>query len=1271
MQLLSNIFNKFSNAFRKDKEVVINGKSIDAFYEKNTQQKVNEKFRELSKYSTSIKDLRTDTIFIEFSYDNYFSATVTGKTHLFENLFVVLKKYFNGHIAGSNELFTTNNKAIEEFFKNGIEYIKAASIQFSFNFSKEAALKIIKCIFDKESDSDILDYMADNINLLINMSYQSFHTYIINAYNKQLEDKHVESVTSMELPTDWVNMFFDSEVTKDVVATSPADGLILSLNKLGRVDIEYISQITGLSLKEVITSLKGSIFQNPSTWNECFYKGFETADEYLSGNVVSKYQIAKEANEKYRGYFDINVQALEKVLPIMTSSEDIYVTLGSPWVPTSYIDEFVAYILGFYSFNAFNQRYKVGKRRTIYNSDYGLWELPNDWKHIRTIANDYTFGTNHICAVKIIEHTLNSKVPTIHETVKINGKKTSILNKNETILAREKQLLLIETFNKWINNNPVYKNELKRIYNERYCSRIIRNYDGRFLTFPGMNENVSLYDYQKNAVARTLFSPNTLLAHDVGAGKTYVMIASGMEKIRLGISKKNMYVVPNNLVGQWEEIFKDLYKDAKILVVNPKNFVPSKRVDMLKEMKDGDYDAIIIAYSSFSMIPLSKRYYVEKLEKELKKVANRLKTMKTNAKNYTKKYHKLIEERDKLKQQLENIDSVIYFDDLKVTGLYVDEAHNFKNLTIETSNNNVAGVSSSGSNKCEDMLDKVRSVQKNSSGGGVVFATGTPITNSLTDIYAMQRYLQNGELTFLNLQSFDSWVGMFAEKKVSFEIDVDTNNYRMVSRYSKFHNMKELSIILSAITDFYQIDKSIDLPDVDNYFDEVIPKTKKLDDYLKQISVRADTIRNKKISRKLDNMLKVTTDGRKAALDIRLVDNTALFDTTSKVYQCAENVYNLYKKTEATKSTQLIFCDSSTPKKEFNIYDELKRILVLMGVDEEAIAFIHDATTEKEKLALFKKVKTGSIRILIGSTPKLGLGVNVQDKLVALHHLDIPWRPSDMIQREGRIIRKGNENDKVYIYRYITDGSFDAYSWQLLENKQKMIREILSGSMSKNICDELDDVILKYAEVKALALGNPLLKQRVETANEISRYGTLYKKYIENKHKLEVEQITIPNKIDSVKTNISNLEEDIKYYESNKVKHSKEERTEIRHNIFMAILDNDQSKEEAIVCNYQGFDVIVPPYSLQDNMIVYLKNKGKYLVEMGESEVGMLIRIDNFLENMSKQKEQEEITLQKLYEREAEIKDELSKQQNYTDILEELQTKLNEIDKELGVEANE
>lgn len=1102
---------------------------------------------------------------------------------------------------------------------------------------------------------------------------------------KEAEEKHIREVTSMDLPLDWNNVFDTDKRTSGVHTDSISDALLMSLNTLGCVDIEYIASITSQEYKTVINALKGSIFQNPDTWDECFYKGYETADEYLSGNLMRKWKSATEASKKYNGYFDDNVKAIEKILPPTVATKDIYVTLGSPWLPTHIIDDFIEFLIG---------SHHMDQNRFMSNDEYnsyfgtrhdevtGTWEIPVKSRYNYTRFSfkvDNTYGTNRINALHIIERTLNMKSLVVRDSVLCptnkSGKKT-VINETETMLAIEKQKLIINEFQKWVWKDENRKKELEAIFEEKYSCVSIRHFDGSFLEFPTMSKEVQLYPYQKNAVARILFSPNTLLAHDVGSGKTYIMVAAGMELRRMGMSKKNLYVVPNNIVGQWKSAFLTLYPDAKILVVEPKKFTPEKREKVLEDIRDNDYDAVIIAYSCFEMIPLSFEYYESKIEQQKEMIEEITKSRNKATSRLTRKRKELDKALESLRQSLDSFYETVYFDELGINTLFVDEAHNFKNVPIDTKITNVLGINSKGSEKCQDMMDKVCLIQKQNNGRGVIFATGTPITNSITDIFIMQKYLQSGELALLDLQNFDSWIGMFAEKKTEFEIDVDTSTYRIATRFAKFYNLPELTSLLASIADFHSVDENSGVPDFDGYNDVLIGKTPQLEIYLNQISDRASEVRYGIVPRHEDNMLKITTDGRKAALDLRLVDSSATFTFQSKVANCAENIFFIYQKTLLDKSTQLVFCDTSTPKKNFNIYDELSALLVNMGIPKEQIAYIHDATSEKKRNELFCNMRKGNIRILLGSTFKLGLGVNIQDKLIALHHLDVPWRPADMVQREGRILRQGNLNKQVYIYRYITEGSFDAYSWQLLETKQNFISKLLSGSLTERSGSDIGDTVLNYAEVKALAIGNPLIKERVETANELSRLLTIQRKNIETRQRLEKQLFEMPSKISHQQMCIDNCKFDMEHYEKSKVdyesiykkKQYEEYRQNLRKRIFDAVTDNICKQQERTLMEYQGMKIVLPSNMLAEKLFVWLENKGRYYVEIGNTEIGCLIRIDNFLESFEKHLEKLEEGLLSLNTREADLRKELSKKESYCDKIDELKTKLDQLDEQLGVE---
>ena len=1065
-------------------------------------------------------------------------------------------------------------------------------------------------------------------------------------------------------------------------AVSIPDALICCIRDTGRVDIGQIVAIAGAEPEKVIETLRGSIYQNPDTWDYDPYKGWETADEYLSGNLRYKLAKARMASKVYgRGFAD-NVRALDAVMPPETRAEDIYVTLGSPWIPAEIIDDFINDLIQPHSYH----RYKG----TTHDEETGSWDLPDKYRLKHYVRNTSTFGTDRLDAIHILEKTLNMRTIRIMDevpsTTSKSGKKR-VLNREDTAAAQEKQKLIIAEFRRWIWQDEERKKKLLRIFESRYACSVARRFDGRFLDFPGMAEEAQLYSYQKNAVARILFTPNTLLAHDVGAGKTYIMVAAAMELRRLGMAKKCMFVVPNNLVSQWRSIFLSLYPAAELLCVEPKDMEPDRRNRTMRSIRDSSCDGIIIAYSCFDRIPLSRQAHLDALKAERDEML-RIKSRKQSVTSrFRQKLEKLTKQISELTRDEDPAKDMICFNELGIDRLFVDEAHNYKNVSVTTSITGVYGISQKGSSKCDSMMDKVHFVQKTHGGSGVVMATGTPITNSISDIYVFQKYLQSGELELLGLQMFDSWVGMFAEKTTEFEIAVDTGSYRLATRFARFHNIPQLTTILASIADFHSLDASDDIPRFDGYTDVLIPRSTELKAYLEDISKRADKVHNHEVKQDEDNMLKITVDGRKAALDIRLVKESESFTGSAaygqplgrcKVSECAERAAMLWHRTKADRLTQLVFCDTSTPKTGFNIYGDLRQRLIDLGVDAAEIAYIHDAKTDARREKLFRSMREGRIRILIGSTFKLGLGVNVQDRLIAVHHLDLPWRPADMVQREGRILRTGNCNPKVEIYRYISEGSFDAYSWQLLETKQRFITDILSGTATGRSGSEVDDTVLNYAEVKALALGNPLLRSRVETRNELSRLSVLQRKSIENRLRLEQRYEKLPDDIAAKDLELTACRSDADFIRqqgrdiyAGLTGSEKQRMAEYRKYLRGYFADNlygyIMEKEDHGLFTYRGFMIVLPAGMDAEHPYVRLVREGKYRVDMSDRETGILIRIDNFLDKLDERvgrlQREKELLEQELVE----IETELSEEDSYSDKIEECSSRLEKLDEKLGV----
>ena len=1113
-----------------------------------------------------------------------------------------------------------------------------------------------------------------------------------------------------EILIDFNNVF--SSVKEDIERFSSIEEAYLHcLSQKGRVDLPYIAESSSHSVDEVIDSLKGEIFQNPSLYQEDKESGWETRDQYLSGNILNKLNEAKLANKQYPGVFKSNIRVLKNTLSKIThvNGEDIFVTIGTPWLDKKYIKQFIKEVI-------LGEEYKRGSFKILHDEETGTWsirDINRQYTYINgryvvyntkyNVNTTHVFGTDKMDAFSIIENTLNqsniaiydeSTVYVFNEEGKRVPKKVKTKNMNETLLALEKQQKILTAFKQWLFSDPKRKEEIENEYAKRFCVNFIREYDGSFLTFPDLNKEVTLFDYQKDAVARMLLSPNTLLAHDVGSGKTYEMVAAAHEAHRMGLSHKNMIVVPNDIVTQWETVYRLMYPNANIYVVNPKDFTPMRKNNTLNDIKNNDYESIIIPYSSFDMIDISPDYIKENYEAEVEKTKKSYFDRDKATTTVKRKYSRLTNDTNKAKffaKVGDRVEGEVYFDDLNVDRLFLDECHNYKNVPIET-NIQALGINVQGSSKCYGMKMKTSYIQKKNGGKGLVFASGTPITNSISDIFNIQRYLQEGELELYRLSSFNAWIANFAEKTEKFEIDVDTNNYRMVARYSEYKNLPELAAILSNIATFHHIDEKEYLPNYHGATDISIAPRDEFTEYMKDISQRADLVRNHnpRLLRKAvegdeddvyDNMLTITTDGRKAALDMRLVQDDIPFDTKSKVYECASQVYKIYKKTEKERLTQLIFCDVSTPKADFNIYSELKRLLIEFGVDENDIAFVHNAKTKEKRGQLFSKVQKGTVRILLGSTSKLATGVNVQNKLVAIHHIDVPWRPSDMVQREGRILRPGNTNKEIYIYRYVCEKSFDAYSWQLLEYKQKLISSLFNNKIINRYEKDVDDTALSYAEVKALAIGDPTVKEREQLINELNKLTALSKNSIYKRSELLNRMTSIKNRLPKLKDEIEQLELDSEFVRTPSGQPSpfyrEAARAEFHNRLFRRIKDhvNVVDPFNDFYEIYRGFMITDPHYESingEDVIVVTIQRKHRNMINIGNSMKGCIARLDNYLndgiDRLLKVKTDE-------YENEqtnldAAIK-EINKSDEYAERIKEIKERLQILDLQLGIKKKE
>ena len=947
---------------------------------------------------------------------------------------------------------------------------------------------------------------------------------------------------------------------------------------------------------------------------------------------IELYKQAREMQEQKKTlYTEVPAERVPHEIPYT----DIEVSLGAPWISVDIINDFISHIM-------------YGRETGYYLCRYepvtGNWFI--DDKRAGYVMNNRNltviYGTERYNALYILEASLNLR------EIKLCDKDGKY-DERETVAALEKQKKIEEEFKRWIWLDEDRRWQIEETYNKMFSGFKRESYDGSGLTFEGMNEECGLYGYQKDAVKKILESKNTLLAFDVGAGKTYIMIAAAM-KMRLdGISRRNMFVVPNHIVGQWEKIFTELYPKAKVLAIEPKTFKPEMRQKVLRQIKEGDYDGVIIAYSCFEMIPLSEDTVLDNMSEQLKKIEEAIRDIRLNNSNARWSRETLDKEKRRIVQMtMEFIDSMSYtkksetvtFSDLEISTLFLDEAHNYKNLPIKTQLKNLNGINTKGSAKCLDMLHKIRSIQNSENGRGAVFATGTPLCNSISDAYTMQVYLQYEDLEKSHLDQFDNWVKTFAKPEQLMEIDVDTSKYRMIRKFSRFHNLPELSRMFSGIAIFYAVDGDDELPELEGYSDVVIKKYKDLTDYMKKLCERTEEIRSGKIDRKFDNMLKVSTDGRKAALDLTLVGEEQKYDKTSKIFNCVANVIDIYTKYDG--STQLIFCDYSTPRGEdFSVYRELKRRLTEKGVLEREIAFIHSYNTESRKVELFRKFNAGEVRVLIGSTFKLGIGANVQVKLKAIHHLDVPWRPADMVQREGRIIRRGNENKNVKIFRYITEGSFDSYSWQILETKQRFISQFLSGSSYQRSISDLEDNVLTYAEVKALALSEPLMKQLAECENRVKSLRIVVTKEEETLRHLEKEEKDCDNRIAA----ISRRYLAAVVTQNSISKYGKEDRHAAMKEL-EGVLTPDFIYGKSDIRSYKVlcFTLVPPREQSEKKPFVILWSGGEdYTVETGDSPDGNARRVMNFIISFGKQVDKIGEGKRALYARLAEIREILKK----------------------------
>lgn len=1118
-------------------------------------------------------------------------------------------------------------------------------------------------------------YINDNVNARAFDSDPDYYllTSIENKVSKEDEEENDKPKYEKG------DVFTKRTIRKSKVITSAENAeqaLRYSLNNRGCVDFEYMKTLYPKSDEEIIEELDNLIYQDPEKIHN-FNKGWVIASEYLSGNVKQKLNYAKSINEDNK--YDRNIETLERVQPIPLEYDEISVKLGSTWIPEDVYHQFCCELLDIPRWNKSHLKIKYAK-------EVNTWLFQASGLYGYGVKNTNTWGTDRADALSLIKNALNLQSVTIYDKLDDDRK---VVNPIETANAREKQELIKQEFKEWIWKDEERRNRLTKIYNEQFNCMREREFDGSHLTFDGMNPQIELRPHQKDAVARVLYGGNTLLAHAVGAGKTYECIASAMELKRLGIVSKPMFVVPNHLLGQWANEILKLYPTANILVATQKDFEKTRRKKLMGKIATGEWDAVLIAHSSFGLIPMSKEYEQKHMEQQIEEVVNAIERIKEESGDglSVKKLEQIKTSMDtKLKSLLDAPkDDVVTFEELGVDELIVDEAHMFKNLPMYSKIRNVAGINNSESKKATDLFMKISYILENNGGKGAVFATGTPISNSMGELFAMQKYLQIDRLREMGLEHFDEWASTFGEVVNSFEIAPDGSGFRTKARFAQFFNIPELMTLFKEVADI-KTSKMLNLPvprlkDGD-YKTIVAPKSEELGEYIEKLSERSERIRNGCDPRE-DNMLLVTNDGRKAALDLRMIDPSMPDLKDSKINLAVENIYRIWLENKEDKLTQLVFCDLSTPKSDgtFNIYDDIKIKLMEKGVPEDEIEFIHNAKTNPQKLKLFEDMRNGTKRILIGSTSKMGAGMNVQDKLIALHHLDCPWRPSDIEQREGRILRQGNQNEEVEIYRYVTEGSFDAYSYQLIQTKSTFINQIMANSNGGGrTAEDLDRDTLTYAEVKALASGNPLILDKFKVENELKQLYLSKSRYDKSHIELESKYNNdLPRQLKYQKQYLSGLEEDIKNVKDlsadnfmimirDKIYDSRKDASTKLYESFSLL----KTGEEIKLGQISGFDIVGTKDELWYKPVIYIKGVGKYKVEISNlDEIGNIYKLENMLKSFDNKintvKEQITYTEKQLVD----VKEELDKPFTQQDRIRELQKEKARIDSELDLDKQE
>ena len=1153
------------------------------------------------------KTLPADPDVKNFSY-----AVVDGEVYYRENSImtqVELSDNAKGRVAGMVELRQIVNELIDQQLDFPDEDIKAS--QAKLNTAYDAFTAKYGLLNDRKNGR----LFEDDSSYYLLCSLENLDE------NKQLKSK--------------ADMFTKRTIRPEHTVTSvdtPSEALAVSIGEHGRVDLPYMAELLGSpgDYERITTELQGVIFKDPSADADEPEAGWQTADEYLSGNVRNKLRMAQLAAESHPE-FKINVEALTKAQPKDLEASEIDIRLGATWLNPAIVQQFMM--------ETFQPPYRIRYNNLIqvrYSPFTSEWRIGNkSAAGMYDIMSTETYGTHRANAYKILEDTLNLRDCRIYDTIEEDGKERRVLNQKETMLAQQKQQAIKDTFAGWVWQDPQRRNLLVKQYNELFNSTRPREYDGSHIHFVGMNPEINLREHQRNAVAHVLYGGNTLLAHEVGAGKSFEMAASAMESKRLGLCQKSLFVVPNHLTEQWASEFLRLYPNAKLLVTSKKDFEPANRKRFCARIATGDYDAVIIGHSQFEKIPLSAERQARIIEDQIEEIENAIAEAKEQSgEHFTvkqmEKTRKTLEVKLKKLQSTDRKDDVVTFEQLGVDRLFVDESQNYKNLYLYTKMRNVAGLSTSEAQKSSDMFGKCRYLDEVTGGRGVIFATGTPISNSMTEMYTLMRYLQYSTLQQKQLTHFDAWASTFGETTTAIELAPEGTGYRARTRFAKFFNLPELMNMFKEAADIKTSDQ-LHLPVPEAKFETVVVKPSEIQqDMVKSLSERAAEVHSGAVDPSVDNMLKITSDGRKIGLDQRLMNPLTPDDPDSKLNACVDNVLRIWNETKEDNLTQLIFCDMSTPKGDgsFNVYDDIRTKLLAAGVPESEVEFIHNADTEGKKADLFSKVRSGKVRVLLGSTAKMGAGTNVQTLLVAVHHLDVGWRPSDMTQRNGRIIRQGNKNKQVYVYNYVTEGTFDAYLWQTLENKQKFISQIMTSKSPMRSCDDVDEQALSYAEVKALCAGDPRIREKMDLDVQVAKLKVLRSDYQNQKYRLEDKLLKhYPEEIQKAKNRIAALKNDAQIADA----HPQDKENFCGMTIKGMVFDEKKAAGERLMLackempnadmmllgTYRGFELNIRFDSFKNEHQIVLRGELSYPVPLGDDPRGNIVRLDNAIGNFA------------------------------------------------------